>query len=119
MAKTRLEQTVTRFAEKNGLSVEWQDLRFGFRRAVITTDDYIRHYALLDHLGRYSSLHAHSSCHIGLGTFEGVITIMGAKEKVKLDNLLAEEKARNEDWWQRYHKADDEIRRLMACGAIA
>ena len=52
------------------------------------------------------------------GVFEGVVYAMDAADKAELDRICNEERARVEDWWQRYHVADDETRRLMACGAI-
>lgn len=42
-------------------------------------------------------------------------TVVGSKALT--ENQVAE-KARLENWWMRYHKADAETRRLMACGAI-
>ena len=53
------------------------------------------------------------------GVFEGSVYAMDAADHAELVRLMNEEAARLEDWWQRYHVADEETRRLMACGAIA
>ena len=51
------------------------------------------------------------------GKYRNVFVEMGY-EPAAVDAKLKEEADRLEDWWQRYHVADEETRRLMACGAI-
>ena len=44
--------------------------------------------------------------------------VMAAADYEDLKKQEDEEKRANEAWWERYHAADDETKRKMACGAI-
>lgn len=48
----------------------------------------------------------------------GVIRIHDAKAHSNCLSKIREEMERVEDWWRRYHDADPETKRLMACGKI-
>ena len=48
----------------------------------------------------------------------GAITVMLSGSDNGYIKQQTAEKARLENWWRRYHEADAETRRLMACGAI-
>ena len=54
-----------------------------------------------------------------LHTASWTVTVMDEKEHNELVEKQAEEMAKVNDWWERYHVADEETRKLMACGAIA
>jgi hypothetical protein len=104
-------------ARKHGYPMEWQDLRFGFKRAVIECSSYEDIYAV-EYLFRKmkDTWVEHWACSIG--TFSGCVYIMDAADHEELERLQKEDQQRLEDWWTRYHFADKETRRLMACGAI-
>lgn len=53
------------------------------------------------------------------GFYEGAIWIMERSRYEQYSQKMEEKQAYLEDWWQRYHVADEETRRLMACGNIA
>ena len=106
-------------AKRFGLTVKWQQLKFGFKRAVFDCGSYEEMYAIEKIVDGMPDTHCHRwHCSDG-GYFEGRVYAMDAADNAELERLLAEESAHIEDWWQRYHVADDETRRLMACGAIA
>ena len=52
------------------------------------------------------------------GVFEGSIILMDPDDYFMQAEMQRKETARLEDWWQRYHNADEETRSLMACGMI-
>ena len=43
---------------------------------------------------------------------------MDWKDREGFEREQEKERKRLEDWWMRYHLADAETRRLMACGEI-
>ena len=52
------------------------------------------------------------------GEFEGYVYAMDWKDREGFEREQEKERKRLEDWWLRYHLADAETRRLMACGEI-
>ena len=51
-------------------------------------------------------------------SFEAYLYVMPLEDYTQLKAKSKVEQDKLEDWWQRYHNADAETRRLMACGAI-
>lgn len=49
----------------------------------------------------------------------GVVKIHDAKRYSECRKKIDAEMERIEDWWQRYHSADEETQKLMACGKIS
>lgn len=111
--KTRIEM----FCSKNQFEYEWQPLRFGFERAAVVCNSWHQHQAVAE-LARKLKGVAVRTWTCNLGEFEGYVYLMDAKDEDELYRLLTEEARRNEDWWQRYHAADQETKRLMARGDI-
>lgn len=119
MRSMTFEERMALVAKKNGFELKWQPLRFGFKRARIRCGSFEEMSAIEYILSTMSGIAVDRwFCSDG-GAFEGAVYVMVADEKAKLDKQLAEEWNRVEDWWQRYHTADEETRRLMACGTIA
>ena len=116
--KLTLDERIALTAKRHGLRVTWQQLKYGFKRAAIECDSYEEMYAvekIFKNQGGVSISSWH--CSDG-GFFEGRVYVMGAEDHAELERQRSEELARVEAWWQRYHVADAETRRLMACGAI-
>lgn len=117
--KLTVDERIVMRAKKYGLKVLWQQLKFGFKRAAFDCDSYEEMYAIEGILEGIPNVHCHHwSCSAG-GVVEGRVYAMDSADHAELERLMNEESARIEDWWQRYHAADEETRRLMACGAIA
>lgn len=112
------DERIALMSKRHGLSVVWQQLKFGFKRAAFDCDSYEEMYAVENILERMDGVFVHRwHCADG-GFFEGRVYAMDAADHAELERLSSEESTRIEDWWQRYHVADEETRRLMACGAI-
>lgn len=113
----KTESKLVLIAKKYGLHLTWQALRFGYKRAVITCENNEEYMAVRELMRRYKGFHV-SFWAVFEGEFEGEVYVMDKKDHDNLQGLIDKEMARVEDWWQRYHVADAETRRLMACGAI-
>lgn len=113
----KTESKLVLIAKKYGLHLTWQALRFGYKRAVITCESNEEYMAVRELMLRYKGFHV-SFWAVFEGEFEGEVYVMDKKDHDDLQGLIDKEMARVEDWWQRYHVADTETRRLMACGAI-
>lgn len=112
------EERIALIAKRNGLCLKWQPLKFGFKRAVIECDSFEEFGAAKAIAGKIKDATIDSWLCAAGGVFEGYVYVMNSGNKEKLDEMLSAENRRIEDWWQRYHAADEETRRLMACGAI-
>lgn len=114
---TKFEQRMALLAKKNGLKLDWQGLQLGYRRARFTCDSHEELMAVLNLVRKMRDVHTEIwSCHEGV--FEGYVYAMDVGEFREMSKQQEAERQRVEDWWQRYHIADAETRRLMACGAI-
>lgn len=93
-------------------------MKFGFKRAVIPCDCPVMYRAVIALTEKMKNVSVETwACYVE--PFEGYVYLMDAADKAELDRLSKEEQARVEDWWQRYHVADEETKRLMACGKLA
>lgn len=119
MKSIAFEERMALTAKKNGFELIWQPLKFGFRRAAFNCDSHGEMNGIERILRSMTDVAIDKWLCTAGGVFEGVVYAMDANEKAELDRKLTEERNRLEDWWQRYHVADEETRRLMACGAIA
>lgn len=113
------EKYIVKFAKDNSAEIDWQMLKFGYKRAVIHCDNWSEFDYLRNALAKRKQMHINYwHCSDG-GFFEGNIYIMALEDYEGLKAAQKEEQRKVENWWQRYHNADAETRRLMACGAIA
>ena len=106
---------------RNGFNSPVEErLEFGYRRFRIDTRSYEETSAVRYLLSRSRdfSIVRVWKCSGG-GFFEGCVYVMETKDYTEYTSKMDEKMAQIEDWWQRYHVADEETRRLMACGAIA
>lgn len=116
--KDKIKEKVQAFSTKHNCPVTWRDLRFGYRRAEFCFSDYQSYEKARSAAGRLRNVHTESFCH-HVGQFEGWLYLMDSADYADLMASLTDEQVRVEAWWQRYHSADPETRRLMACGRIA
>lgn len=110
--------TMKRMSKKHGFDFTMQELQFDARRAVIPCESWNELDCIRNVLRRVKSFEVTDWKRFE-GVFEGYVFVMDAAEAEQLRAEQKAERARLEDWWQRYHDADAETRRLMACGAIA
>lgn len=106
------------FAKQNNLTVEREALRFGHNRAKISCHSYKEMASVVSKLSRKRNMAIIKTWACSEGEFEGYVYVMDLQAKAEYEARVKEEQARLEDWWQRYHSADIETRRLMACGTI-
>lgn len=110
---------VTLACKRNNLDVSFRCLKYGYERAEISCDSFREMQAVEAYFRRVKGLHITHWYVSSDRAFEGRVYIIGQDDYKALTENQAAEKARLENWWMRYHKADAETRRLMACGAIA
>lgn len=113
------EKYIVKFTKCNNVGYEWQPLKFGYKRAVVRCDSWDEFDYLRNALAKRKQIHIESWYCNGGGFFEGNVYIMAQEDYEGLNAAQKEEQQRLENWWQRYHNADAETRRLMACGKIA
>lgn len=100
---TPAEKKIAGFCVRLRLSCTWQPLRYNGRRAVIKTLDRVRHDVILSEARRLKDISVSDwTCNAG-GVWEGEIYLQDATEAERLQDILAAEKARNENWWTVYH----------------
>lgn len=116
--KNECEPKVALKCKKYGFSYMKQDCKFGYERLLIEFDSIADLYGMVNELRKIKGASVRWDCR-SYGGFYGWITVMDEDKREDLDAKLKEEADRLEDWWQRYHVADEETRRLMACGAIS
>lgn len=116
--KNECEPKVALKCKKYGFSYMKQDCKFGYERLLIEFDSIADLYGMVNELRKIKGASVRWDRR-SYGGFYGWITVMDEDKREDLDAKLKEEADRLEDWWQRYHVADEETRRLMACGAIS
>ena len=117
MMNSRTKSRIEKFAATHGCTVEWQALKFGYTRALLICNSYEQYVSVRTAAQKMDGVSCDYS-HVHSRIFEGRLYLMPAADKDALDILLAQEKKVCDDWWQRYHLADTNTRKLMACGAV-
>lgn len=111
------EGFMRKFANENNTKFQWQQLKFGYKRAKIPCYSWEEYKELERALKRNKTLRVDRwTCFNG--EFEAYLYIMPREDYIQLQAQNKTEQDKIEKWWQRYHVADEETRRLMACGAI-
>lgn len=117
MSGMKFEQKMVLLARKYGLHLTWQDIKYGYRRARFICGSYEELTALLHLLWERGGVWVdYWVCFEG--EFEGYVYAMDQKDRVCFEREREKEMKRVEEWWIRYHFADAETRRMMACGEI-
>lgn len=114
---TEFERKIQRFSKSRQRSHTWRTLRFGYRQAVYTFDDYDSFSETWNATHRLKGVSVGKSCHFQ-GEFDGTIFIMDSQDAAELNRKLREEQEKCENWWKRYHAADETTKAQMRCGAI-
>lgn len=104
--------------KRNNLNVSFRCLKYGYERAEISCASFHEMQAVEAYFFRFKGLHTSVWYASSDRAFEGRVYVIGQDDYKALTEKQAAEKARLENWWMRYHEADAETRRLMACGAI-
>ncbi len=112
------EHKLTSFAKRHNLILEWQPLKFGYKRAKIHCHSHSELNAVAAKLRRAKNVDVTGTWFCSVGEFEGYVFAMEPQEKADYEAKAKEEQARLDDWWLRYHSADTQTKRLMACGAL-
>lgn len=113
-------QKLLDYCEENKILATVQKLTFGYERVLLDFyDNRDGFWAMCRWLDKKKSLHFETSCPYYPKHFVGYIKVMPAKERDQWMNLCRQDADRLDDWWRRYHAADKETRRLMACGTIS
>lgn len=111
------EGFIRKFARENNVEFQWQQLKFGYKRAKIPCYSWEEYKELESALKRNKALRVDCwTCFNG--EFEAYLYIMPQEDYVQLQAQNKAEQDKVEKWWLRYHNADEGTRRLMACGAI-
>lgn len=113
-----LEGRMMNFAKKYNLSVMFRSLKFGFVRAEFDFEDEAQMEMAKKHLRRMKNLHVVDKKYYHVG-FSGYIHVMLHSDYLSLADKLQAQQESNEAWWQRFHTADPDTRRRMACGEIS
>ena len=116
--KTSFQTRLAAAAARRGLSFSWQPLKYGYQRAVFSCDSFEAFVRIRSLMERMKDASVETwKCDDG-NVFEGYVYVMDAAERRTLQAISDAEAAKRNEWWQRYHAADDSTRRLMASGKI-
>lgn len=117
---TKNLKKLQRYCDKQRITFRIQKLHFGYERAFLDfTDDLDGYYKMCRWLDRhkrtlaYDTEMPYSPLH-----FIGWIRVMPISERDEWLSLCKQDSERVEDWWCRYNAADQDTRKLMACGQI-
>ena len=120
MKKNSSLQKLLKYCEEKEILATVQKLTFGYERVLLDfTNDRDGFWQMCRWLDKKKTLHYETSCPYSPIHFIGYIKVMPAKERDQWMTLCRQDSDRIDDWWRRYHAADEETRRLMACGAIS
>jgi len=112
-----IELTLNKLAKKHGFEYHWQPIKYDTKRAVIPCGSHEQQMYIYNVVSRIKSIEVTTwACYEC--EYEGYIYIMTAVDAQILRTESNKEMNRVNSWWNRYHIADTETRKLMACGAI-
>ena len=112
-----IELTLSKLAKKHNFNYTWQNTAYETRRAVIPCGSYEQLTYIYNVLSRVKNINI-TTWNCFEGEYEGYVYIMSSDDAEKLRTESTAEQNRSNNWWNRYHIADMETRKLMACGAI-
>ena len=115
--KMNIELTLNKLAKKHGFEYQWQETKYNTKRAVIHCESYNQLSYICDVLSRVQNINI-TTWKCFENNFDGYIYVMSSDDTEKLRTENSAEQNRNNNWWERYHIADMETRKLMASGAI-
>lgn len=113
-----LELKLNNLARKHNFEYTWEPMAYNARRAVIVVGSWNQLEYIRNVFKRVKNVRVDNwKCFDG-DYFEGCVYVMDEEEYARYKAECDAERARHDDWWKRYHYADDETKRLMACGEI-
>ena len=115
-----LEDRAARICRQENLpNPKVEHLEFGFQRIKLVCRSMAEFDTLLHRAIKLRDVKIVRTwtCFAG-GVYEGYIWLMDEADADAYHAKMEEKRAYLEDWWQRYHNADEETRSLMACGKI-
>lgn len=110
--KQSFQSRILLCCKKYNLTPKWMTTCYGYTAVKFECDSLAEAKAV------ESIFHYRKGLWCILHTASWTVTVMDEKEHNELVEKQAEEMFRVNDWWIRYHNADENTRRLMACGAI-
>lgn len=110
--KQSFQSRILLCCKKYSLNPKWMTTCYGYTAVKFECDSLAEAEAV------ESIFHYRKGLWCILHTASWAVTVMDEKEHNELVEKQAEEMFRVNDWWIRYHNADEETRKLMACGAI-
>lgn len=121
MAKLSFEARIESVCRRKGIHLpKVEQLEWGFTRLRIDVDSWTELELAKHYMGNVKGAVIVRSWWNGDGGyFEGAVWLMDESEHAEYQRKTDERTAYLDDWWRRWHDADDETRRLMNCGAIA
>jgi len=102
---TTAEKKISNFCVRRKLGYEWQRLKYEGQRAVIVTLDRVHHDTIWKAAHRLKGIRVTERTCYGGGCFEGFVYLQDAVEADRIDNLLATERERCENWNRVFHDA--------------
>jgi len=114
----KCEQKVALLCKKYNIGYKAQPMRYGYERLEIYVDNYALLNALNEEFLKIRGVSVDSVAFFP-GKFTGWLYITDKGDMEKMEKLIKNEMDRVEDWWNRYNAADEDTRRLMACGEIS
>lgn len=118
--KMTLEARAARICrQENLLPPKVEPLEFGYQWIELSARSLVEFDTLLHRAKKLRGVKIVRTwtCFAG-GVYEGYIWLMTTEDADAYHTKMEERNAYLEDWWTRYHNADEETRRLMACGKI-
>lgn len=109
---TKTEMMIEAYCKRNNIPFEVQQMQYCIRFAI----NYINHYELEKLIRKFNQMRR---VIVKLGNvYNHTMFVYDAGEYDSAQEKEREKQAYLDDWWMRYHLADAETKRLMACGAI-
>ena len=113
-----LERILSRKACKYNFKYTIENYPYNTRRAIIECESINRFSYLRSILWNTKGIKV-DYWYVTDGYFEGRIYVMTNEDSEHAEAETKKELERNWNWWMRYNNANDETRKLMACGTIA
>lgn len=120
-ALSAFDRRVVALAKKNGLQLERVRYRYGFDAWRISYDNALERDFIAAAFARLRGMDIEETRRVSPANYEwfGHFDIMDPEARAEFTAISDAENAALENWWTRYHAADDQTQGLMRCGAIA
>lgn len=115
------DKKVISLAKKNGLQLQRVRYRYGFNVWRIYYENALDRDFIAAVFSRLRGADINESRRVSPANYDlfGHFDIMDFEARAEFTAIFDAENAALENWWMRYHEADEKTRELMRCGAIA